>query len=322
MLIDSFNREIDYLRISVTKQCNFRCQYCMPNTPLDFHEESVGLDKILNFVKICIDNGVKKIRVTGGEPLLRPDLSKFLHDIKSYKPEIDLAITTNAFLLHKYVDSLHDAGLRRINVSLDSLKPERIALISKVNALPSILKSLELASKKDFIIKLNMVPLQGINDDEIGDMLHFAMEHNFTLRYIEYMENLSASSNIKGFKSNEILEKLKKDFLISYEEKEKKGPAKIYTATNLESKLVSEFGIISPHDDDFCKSCNRIRLTAKGVLCPCLYYQDSVDLKDALESEDGEKLDSLLKKAIKDKPEKNLWSEDDISARAFYETGG
>ncbi|PAF50098.1 cyclic pyranopterin phosphate synthase [Helicobacter sp. 13S00401-1] len=322
MLIDSFNREIDYLRISVTKQCNFRCQYCMPNTPLDFHEESVELDKIFNFVKVCIDNGVKKIRITGGEPLLRPNLSEFLASIKNYKPDIDLAITTNAFLLHKYVDSLHAAGLKRINVSLDSLKPERIALISKVNALPTILKSLELASKKDFFIKLNMVPLKGINDDEMSDMLHFAFQHGFTLRYIEYMENLNASSSIKGLKSDEILERLKKDFKITYEEKEKKGPAKIYTATSLSKNITSEFGIISPHDDDFCKSCNRIRLTAKGVLCPCLYYQDSVDLKDALESKDIDKLDSLLKQAIKDKPEKNLWSEDDISARAFYETGG
>lgn len=169
MLVDSFERKIDYMRVSVTKQCNFRCQYCMPDTPEDFIDKTaLPLPKMLNFVKLAIDNGIKKIRITGGEPLLRADLCDFISEIHSHAPHIELTLTTNAFLLEKYAQSLKDSGLKRINISLDSLKNERIKQISKRDALPQILRGIHKANELKLGIKLNMVPLKSVNEDEIG----------------------------------------------------------------------------------------------------------------------------------------------------------
>lgn len=171
MLVDLFDRKIEYLRISVTKQCNFRCQYCMPDTPDHFLDQHtlIPLEKMLEFVKISINQGIKKIRITGGEPLLREGLSDFIASIHHYDPSVELALTTNGFFLKKYAKSLKNAGLNRLNISLDSLQPSKILLISKRNALPQILEGIDEAQKLEFPIKINMVPLKGINDFIIID---------------------------------------------------------------------------------------------------------------------------------------------------------
>ena len=221
MLIDSFHRKIDYMRVSVTKQCNFRCQYCMPDTPEDFIDESaLPLPKMFEFIKIAIDNGIKKIRITGGEPLLRADLSAFIAQIYKYAPHIELTLTSNAFLLEKYAKDLKDAGLSRINISLDSLQNERIKLISKRDALPQILRGIHKAAALGLGIKLNMVPLQGINDDEIIDMLEFAATYGFGIRFIEFMENIHAKNGLKGLKKTEILSIINAKYHTQEERKE------------------------------------------------------------------------------------------------------
>lgn len=321
MLVDTFGREIDYLRVSVTKSCNFRCQYCMPNTPLDYRNfDYLDFNKLMNFIKIAIDNGIKKIRITGGEPLLRNDLSDLLSQIYAYNPKIDLALTTNGFFLEKYAVSLFNAGLKRINVSLDSLKKERIILISKVDSRDRVINGLTLAKELGFKIKVNMVPMRGINDDEIFEMLNFCSSRGFLLRYIEFMENANASKNAIGLKNADILNLLASHGEIVEIEKEQASPARLYKLLIEDKELM--FGIISPHDEEFCKSCNRIRLTSDGVLCPCLYHQDSVDLKKVILSENKEAMLEGLKQAIFNKPEKNFWGDNEISDRAFYETGG
>ncbi|PAF47790.1 cyclic pyranopterin phosphate synthase [Helicobacter sp. 12S02634-8] len=323
MLKDTFGRTIDYIRVSVTKQCNFRCQYCMPDTPMDFfdNEEYVPLDNVLAFLKIAIDEGIKKIRITGGEPLLRKDLSEFVAAIHAYAPDVHLALTTNAFLLKRYAKALKEAGLARVNISLDSLKSDRIIKISKKDGLSAILDGIDTAQEVGLKIKLNMVPLKGINDDEIISMLEFAKDRGILLRYIEYMENTHAKLGIKGLKEAQILEILGQKYTPTLLEKENFGPAKIYT---LEDDYA--FGIIAPHNDDFCKSCNRIRLTSEGTICPCLYYQDSVDAKEAMLSSNPQAMKAALHQSVYNKPEKNQWSEEEnpaeISARAFYYTGG
>ena len=344
MLIDSFSRTIDYMRVSVTKSCNFRCQYCMPDTPESFVDENaLPLPKMLEFIKLAIDNGIKKIRITGGGPLLRADLSEFIAQIYQYAPHIELTLTSNAFLLEKYAKELKDAGLSRINISLDSLRNERIKLISKRDALPQILRGIHKAATLGLGIKLNMVPIQGINDDEILDMLHFAYKNSFGIRFIEFMENIHAKNGLKGLRRAEILSIINAQYPTREEKKECFGPAKLYSithadfATDLNTQKATLngnsinpkpfiFGIISPHEDDFCESCNRIRLTSDGVICPCLYYQESVNLKDAIMQNDKENMQKLLELSVRNKPEKNQWEQEmtqqNHSTRAFYYTGG
>ncbi|MCQ2689462.1 GTP 3',8-cyclase MoaA [Helicobacter pylori] len=321
MLVDSFNRVIDYIRVSVTKQCNFRCQYCMPTTPLDFFddEELLPLDNALEFLKIAIDEGVKKIRITGGEPLLRKGLDEFIAKLHTYNKEVALVLSTNGFLLKKMAKGLKDAGLSRVNVSLDSLKSDRVLKISQKDALKNALEGIEESLKVGLKLKLNMVVMKGINDDEILELLEYAKNRSIQIRYIEFMENTHAKDLVKGLKEREILDLIAQKYKIIETEKPKQGSSKIYTLEN-----GYQFGIIAPHSDDFCQSCNRIRLASDGKICPCLYYQDAIDAKEAIINKDTKMMKRLLKQSIINKPEKNMWNDknNDTPTRAFYYTGG
>lgn len=322
MLKDTFGRQIDYLRVSVTKQCNFRCQYCMPTTPMDFfdREELLPLDKMLAFLKVAIDEGIRKIRITGGEPLLRKDLDQFIAQIHAYDPSVLLVLSTNGFLLKQHAPRLKAAGLQRVNISLDSLKSKRVAQISKKEGLHAVLEGIDVALQVGLQLKFNMVVLKGVNDDEIIDLLEFARTKNAQIRYIEFMENTHANSHLQGLSEVQILEAIATKYPIKGLEEKGLGPAKIYA---LEDGY--QFGIIAPHNDDFCKSCNRVRLSADGIIFPCLYYQDSVDAKNAILSADAGLMSQALKQSVHNKPEKNLWqpgAQNQISERAFYKTGG
>lgn len=323
MLKDTFGRVIDYIRVSVTKQCNFRCQYCMPNTPFDAFDkdEYIPLENTLEFLKVAIDNGIKKVRITGGEPLLRKDLPEFVAALRAYSQSLQIVLTTNGYLLKNAAQKLKDAGLNRINISLDSLKPERIKQISKKDGLHQVLEGIEEACKLGFGVKLNSVVMRGVNDDEILDLMEFARARGISIRFIEFMENIHANQKLIGMKEKDILEVIAQKYTFKMAEDEVIGPAKLYVCDD-----GYMFGIIAPHNDDFCKSCNRIRLTAEGVICPCLYYQDSVDAREALLSKNPARLQSVLEQAVQNKPEKNQWDTtmeaDKISARAFYHTGG
>ncbi|MGL2668321.1 GTP 3',8-cyclase MoaA [Helicobacter pylori] len=321
MLVDSFNRVIDYIRVSVTKQCNFRCQYCMPATPLDFFddEELLPLDNILEFLKIAIDEGVKKIRITGGEPLLRKGLDEFIAKLHAYNKEVALVLSTNGFLLKKMAKDLKKAGLSRVNVSLDSLKSDRVLKISQKDALKNTLEGIEESLKVGLKLKLNTVVMKSVNDDEILDLLEYAKNKRIQIRYIEFMENTHAKSLVKGLKEKEILDLIAQKYKIMGMEKPKQGSSKIYTLEN-----GYQFGIIAPHSDDFCQSCNRIRLASDGKICPCLYYQDAIDAKEAIMNKDTKNIKRLLKQSVINKPEKNMWNDknSETPTRAFYYTGG
>ncbi|WQS52260.1 GTP 3',8-cyclase MoaA [Helicobacter pylori] len=321
MLVDSFNRVIDYIRVSVTKQCNFRCQYCMPTTPLDFFddEELLPLDNVLEFLKIAIDEGVKKIRITGGEPLLRKGLDEFIAKLHAYNKEVALVLSTNGFLLKKMAKGLKDAGLSRVNVSLDSLKSDRVLKISQKDALKNALEGIEESLKVGLKLKLNTVVMKGVNDDEILELLEYAKNRSIQIRYIEFMENTHAKDLVKGLKEREILDLIAQKYKIIETENPKKGSSKIYTLEN-----GYQFGIIAPHSDDFCQSCNRIRLASDGKICPCLYYQDAIDAKEAIINKDTKMMKRLLKQSVINKPEKNMWNDKNSKTptRAFYYTGG
>ncbi|MGL2730098.1 GTP 3',8-cyclase MoaA [Helicobacter pylori] len=321
MLVDSFNRVIDYIRVSVTKQCNFRCQYCMPATPLNFFddEELLPLDNVLEFLKIAIDEGVKKIRITGGEPLLRKGLDEFIAKLHAYNKEVALVLSTNGFLLKKMAKDLKKAGLSRVNVSLDSLKSDRVLKISQKDALKNTLEGVEESLKVGLKLKLNTVVMKSVNDDEILELLEYAKNRRIQIRYIEFMENTHAKSLVKGLKEEEILDLIAQKYKIMETEKPKQGSSKIYTLEN-----GYQFGIIAPHSDDFCQSCNRIRLASDGKICPCLYYQDAIDAKEAIMNKDTKNIKRLLKQSVINKPEKNMWNDknSETPTRAFYYTGG
>lgn len=293
----------------------------MPATPLDFFddEELLPLDNVLEFLKIAIDEGIKKIRITGGEPLLRKGLDEFIAKLHAYNKEVALVLSTNGFLLKKMAKGLKDAGLVQVNVSLDSLKSDRVLKISQKDALKNALEGIEEALKVGLKVKINMVVMKGVNDDEILDLLEYAKDKRIQIRYIEFMENTHAKSFVKGLKEREILNLIAQKYKIMGMEKPKKGSSKIYTLEN-----GYQFGIIAPHGDDFCQSCNRIRLASDGKICPCLYYQDAIDAKEAIINKDTKNIKKLLKQSIINKPEKNMWDDKNSGTptRAFYYTGG
>ncbi len=293
----------------------------MPATPLDFFddEELLPLDNVLEFLKIAIDEGVKKIRITGGEPLLRKGLDEFIAKLHAYNKEVALVLSTNGFLLKKMAKGLKDAGLSRVNVSLDSLKSDRVLKISQKDALKNVLEGIEESLKVGLKLKLNTVVIKSVNDDEILELLEYAKNRGIQIRYIEFMENTHAKDLVKGLKEEEILDLIAQKYKIMGMEKPKQGSSKIYTLEN-----GYQFGIIAPHSDDFCQSCNRIRLASDGKICPCLYYQDAIDAKEAIINKDTKMMEKLLKQSIINKPEKNMWNDknSETPTRAFYYTGG
>jgi len=321
MLIDGYGRKVNYLRISVTERCNFRCQYCMPKKPFSWvpKENLLSFEELFSFVKVTIDEGVDKIRITGGEPLLREDLDLFIKMIYDYKPDIDLALTTNGYFLADVAKELKDAGLKRINISIDTLKPEVAVKIAQKDVLDKVLDGVEKALEVGLKIKVNMVPLKGINDNEILDVMEYAKTRGMMIRFIEYMENVYAESYLKGLNGKEILSKIKKRYKIRKIGREGNSPAFNYITDD-----GYKFGLIDPHKHDFCESCNRIRLTAEGFLIPCLYFDEAMSIKEAVKAGDIKRATEILREVLKNKPEKNRWSEDSIkeSDRAFYETGG
>jgi len=318
MLIDGHGRTVNYLRISVTERCNFRCQYCMPEKPFSWvpHENLLSFEDMFEFVKVSIDEGINKIRLTGGEPLLRSGLDKFVKMIHNYAPDIDLAITTNGFLLEETAQALKDAGLKRLNISLDSLKPTVAQQIAQKDVLDKVLKGIHKADSIGLGIKINCVPLKGINDNELIDLLEYCKEHNWEIRFIEYMENSHA--NVKeGLSSDDIQNIIKQKYNFTRGERVGSSPSQDYILDD-----GYKFGIIEPHKDDFCADCNRIRITAEGYLIPCLYFEDAMSIRDAIKEKDIKEAANILKKVLENKPEKNKWGSENQSDRAFYETGG
>lgn len=320
MLIDQFGRKINYLRISVTQRCNFRCLYCMPKIPFDYQpkENLLSFEELFLFVKAAIDEGIEKIRITGGEPLLRKDLSVFIKMISDYKSDIDLAITTNGFLLKDFAKNLKNAGLKRLNISLDTLDHKKAKILAQKDVLDSVLAGIEEALNLGLKVKLNTVALKNLNDNELLSLLEFAKSKNAQIRFIEFMENTHAYGKLQGLTRDEILQILSQKYQIQLIKKDQKAPVSIYKANDY------EFGIIDPHSHEFCDSCNRIRLSAEGLLIPCLYFDEALSIKEAIRRGDVKAAVEILQEVLRNKPEKNKWSVEDneTSSRAFYQTGG
>ena len=240
--------------------------------------------------------------------------------INEYKPDLDLAMTTNGYYLKQKAKILKESGLKRLNISLDTLDAKKANFIARKDVLNQVLDGINEAAKEGFGIKLNSVVLRGINDNEIIELLEFARSKNAQIRYIEFMENTHASSDIKGLKKDEILDILSKKYSIKEITKSPNSPSSLF-----ETSDGYKFGIIDPHKHDFCASCNRLRLSADGLLIPCLYYEDGKSIKEAMRDGNYARAMEILKDVLEAKPEKNRWENDgkgEISSRAFYQTGG
>jgi len=322
MLVDGFGRQVSYLRVSVTERCNFRCQYCMPEKPFSWvpKENLLSFEDLFLFIKVAIDEGITKIRITGGEPLLRTDLDNFIRMINEHKSGLDLALTTNGFLLKEAARKLKEAGLKRVNVSLDSLKPEVAARMAQKEVLEKVQAGIAEALHVGLKVKINMVPIKGINADEVLDVLEYAKERGMSIRFIEYMENKYAKEKLQGLSATEVQEIIASRYAFKAIGRQGASPAHLF---EMEDGYI--FGIIDPHKHDFCEDCNRIRLTAEGMLIPCLYFDEAMSIKEAVQKGDVAGAATILKEVLRNKPEKNKWSEDEqneTSNRAFYETGG
>jgi cyclic pyranopterin phosphate synthase len=328
-LIDKFDREINYIRLSVTEHCNYRCFYCRDDEhqPNCKREDILSYEDIERIAKIFASLGVKKIRLTGGEPLIRRGIVKIARLISSIEGIEDMPLSTNAHLLEKFAEKLYQNGVNRVNISIDSLQKKRFFDITRGGNLDEVFKGIDAAIKVGMKpIKLNMVVMRGINEDEIEPMLDFAIKKGIDIRFIETMP--IGAAGIKALNQHvseqEILTRITQHLqykLIAQKPNKTSGPAHHYQIENTQSKV----GIISAVSNHFCQTCNRVRVTVKGELILCLGQEDSISLKELVRSDlsDAE-IKILILKAIDKKPEKHEFNTaiDNISNRQMVEIGG
>ncbi|MFD1384126.1 GTP 3',8-cyclase MoaA [Rhodanobacter aciditrophus] len=327
MLTDPFGRTIDYLRISVTDRCDFRCTYCM-DEDAEFlpRKDILSLEEIVQIAQAYCSLGTKRIRITGGEPLVRKNILWALEKIAALPGLEELTITTNGSQLTKMGNDLLNAGVSRLNVSLDTLKPERFLELTRRDKLQQVLDGIDTVTQLPFKrIKMNAVILGGYNDDEVLDLTQFAFNKGMDISFIEEMPlgHISHHDRAKVYVSSDDLQaSLAKHWQLSPSDNKTGGPSRYYDVLGQTSKI----GFISPHSHNFCSTCNRVRLTAEGRLLLCLGNEHSKDLKSVVRAHPNNPL--VLQQAIMDslalKPEKhhfNLEEEPQI-LRFMSATGG
>ena len=309
-LIDPYGRRIEYLRLSLTDKCNLRCFYCMPKGFKDFEDQQDWLtfDEIERIIRAFTELGVARIRLTGGEPLVRKNVDELAHRLTVLPGLDDLSLSTNAVLLGKQADKLKQAGINRINVSLDTLNPERFRQITGGELQPVIDGLMAARQAGISPIKVNMVAMKGINDDEFEDMVEFCLEHGFTLRFIETMPMGSTAEDATDHYLD--LQIVKQQLSQRYElipgMMPGGGPARYVQVKNTDLRI----GFITPISQHFCETCNRVRLSVDGVLYLCLGQDDKVELRPLLRSGiSDEELKETLRDAIGLKPERHEFTE-------------
>jgi len=324
-LYDAWQRQINYLRVSVTDHCNLNCIYCtagsVPHLP---KSEILSYEEIHKVVQVAATMGINKVRITGGEPLLRPDLSKLVRMVSQIKDIDDISLTTNGILLAKYAVELKKAGLNRVNISLDTLRADRFERITGLGKLDKALSSIDAAYQAGLQpVKINMVVMRGINDDEILDFARMSQNQGWNVRFIEFMPIGSAKNEIlKTVPTREIrrrIETLGKPE--PYTGKTGNGPARYYRLPGAKGTI----GFISPMTEHFCNTCNRLRLTADGHLRPCLLNDEELDLKEALRNSSGSdnELLHLIQQAVATKRERHHLNEGIVpKKRPMRQIGG
>ncbi len=323
-LADRFGRAIDYVRLSVTDRCDLRCVYCMPKGFNDFEEPEHWLNfaEIERVIAAFARLGTKRVRITGGEPLVRKDLPQLAARLSALPGIEDLSLSTNATRLNRHARELHDAGIRRINVSLDTLQPQRFKDITS-GKLDKVIAGLMAAKAAGFApIKLNMVVMKGVNDDEVEDMVDFCIEHGFTLRFIETMPigDTGRAATDQYVNLQEVKQRLAQRYELIPGVMPGGGPARYVQVAGSDLRI----GFITPLSQHFCDTCNRVRLSVDGTLYMCLGQEHHFELRPLLRAgcSDAE-LEAAIRHAIDLKPERHEFNEKPTQVLRFMSmTGG
>ncbi len=319
-MTDNYGRKIDYLRISVTDLCDLRCTYCMPEEGVEKmpHEEILAFEEIERLVRIFSGIGIKKVRITGGEPLVRPGIVELVEKIKNIDGIDTVVMTTNGVKLKNYAFKLKEAGLERINISLDSLKKETYKRITRFDKLDDVVAGIESAKKAGLEpVKINTVVMKGLNTDELYDFMDMAVEKKLEWRFIEFMPLGGVQIVQKDyFISNKLIkDKIQKKYNLELIKDAKSLVANVYNIKGTDAKV----GFISPLTHKFCHKCNRVRMTADGKLLPCLMSTNEYNLKKLIrKNTSNKKIAKFIKKIINQKPE----SHDSKGNRNMSKMGG
>jgi GTP 3',8-cyclase len=336
-LIDPFGRKIDYLRISVTDRCDFRCTYCMDEDVTFMPRDHIlSLEEIVHVAKTFISMGTKRIRITGGEPLVRKNILWAIEQIANTEGLEELTITTNGSQLYKMAQSLLDVGVSRINISLDTLKAERFYALTRRDKFQQVIDGIEAASKLPFKrLKINSVMLKNHNDDELFDLAQFALERKMDISFIEEMPLGVITDHNRAatyLSSDDVINTLGRDYELTPSSSTTSGPTRYYQVAGYDHKI----GVISPHSHNFCDTCNRVRLTAEGRLLLCLGNEHAKDLKTVLrnssycstpldsKNHNSTELENAIIEALALKPEKHHFNLDEAPQilRFMSATGG
>ena len=305
-MIDPFGRDISYLRVSVTDRCDFRCTYCMSEDMTFLPKKDVlSLEELERLCGVFVKLGVKKLRLTGGEPLVRKNIMTLIRNLGQHIDTGDLeelTLTTNGTQLHKYAEELFDCGVKRVNVSIDTLDPEKFTEITRWGKLENVLRGIEAAANSGLKIKLNAVALRGTNDKELPNMVRWAGEQGFDITIIEVMPmgDIGAENRVSQYLPlSMVRSSLSEHFTLRDIDYKTGGPARYVEVEETGTKI----GFITPLTHNFCESCNRVRLTCTGTLYMCLGQEDAADLKTPLRNSEGDNaLITAIREAISRKP--------------------
>ncbi|MDD5415126.1 MAG: GTP 3',8-cyclase MoaA [Smithellaceae bacterium] len=309
-MLDHYDRDINYLRVSITDRCNLRCTYCRPKEGISLkgHADILRYEEILRVVSQTVKMGLIKVRLTGGEPLVRRGFVEFAGNLKKIKGLQDISLTTNGILLAQYAEDIFRAGITRINISLDSLDKEKYFQITRGGNLDDVFNGIAAAEKAGFApIKINTVLMKGFNDNEALDFVRLALSKPFQVRFIEMMpvSEVSAGRSADFLPTRQLLETINRHFRLeplAGKKNKSDGPARLYKMKD----GLGEIGFINPVSDHFCSTCNRLRLTADGKLRACLLNDVEIDLREALSRHcDDDELAGLIREAILLKPQRH-----------------
>ena len=326
MLIDKHNRPHNYLRISLTEKCNLRCTYCMPEegVQLSPKERLMSSDEIFEMAKLFAELGVTKIRLTGGEPLLRRDVGEIIQKLSTLPTE--LTLTTNAFLVHHFIDDFHKAGIRSLNISLDTLNRERFYKLTKRRGFSNVMSNIELLIDEGFRVKVNVVLMRNENDDELLNFIEWTKNSDVHVRFIEFMPFDGNHWNWEKIVSfEEILNRINRHYAVEKLADKRHDTTKAYKVKG----HIGTFAVISSMTNHFCASCNRLRLTADGKIRNCLFSNEEIDLITPFRN--GENLKPLIRESLERKNfqhggiqelEKLDSSDDHFSKRSMILIGG
>ncbi|HUN55995.1 MAG TPA: GTP 3',8-cyclase MoaA [Smithella sp.] len=307
MMLDQFNREINYLRVSITDRCNLHCTYCRPKEGISLkgHDDILRYEEIIRIVSIAVKMGLIKVRITGGEPLVRRGFIDFIARLKKIGGLQDISLTTNGILLEEFARDIFNTGIGRINVSLDSLNKDKYFRITRGGNLEAVLRGIAMAYEVGFSpIKINTVAIKGFNDDEILAFAELTLNKSFQIRFIELMPvgQAKLDHGVDYMPASQVIKKISERFelaQINNGKNKSDGPARIYKIKG----GLGEIGFINPMSDHFCSTCNRLRLTSDGKLRVCLLKDAEVDLKKALrENCSDTELEKLIRDAVLLKP--------------------